>query len=109
MAVHTALYQFVVSFTALYPLVYVLAHTSTYHLVPPCTRGTGFQMNRKPPYTRPPYIKIQMHAMFFVGGFTCVVWWPWSGSTTFYVVLSHGIIPNNLLFSIQIVWISNFN
>jgi hypothetical protein len=35
MAVRTALYQFVVSCTALYyPLAYVLAHTSTYHLVP---------------------------------------------------------------------------
>ncbi len=45
MSVHTALYQFVVSCTALYPLAYVLAHTSTYHLVPPCTRGTGFQMS----------------------------------------------------------------
>ena len=44
MSVRTALYQFVVSCTALYPLAYVLAHTSTYHLVPPCTRGTGFQM-----------------------------------------------------------------
>ncbi len=46
MSVPTALYQFVVSCTALYPLAYVLAHTSTYHLVPPCTRGTGFQMLR---------------------------------------------------------------
>jgi hypothetical protein len=28
----------------LYRLAYVLAHTSTYHLVLPYTRGTGFQM-----------------------------------------------------------------
>jgi hypothetical protein len=51
MSVRTAfkLYQFVVSCTALYPLAYVLvlAHTSTYHLVPPCTRGTGFQMTTR--------------------------------------------------------------
>ncbi len=46
-----ALYQFVVSCTALYPLAYVLAHTSTDHLVPPCTRGTGlgFQMSPSGP------------------------------------------------------------
>jgi hypothetical protein len=40
------LYHFEVSRTALYRVRYVLARTSTYHLVLPCTRGTGFQMDR---------------------------------------------------------------
>ncbi len=44
MSVRTGLYQFEVSCTALYPLAYVPACTTLYHLVPPCTRGTGFQM-----------------------------------------------------------------
>ena len=36
--------SFEVSRTALYRVRYVLARTSTYHLVLPCTRCTGFQM-----------------------------------------------------------------
>jgi hypothetical protein len=38
------MYHFEVSRTALYPRRYVPARSSTYHLVLPCTRGTGFQM-----------------------------------------------------------------
>ena len=38
------MYHFDVSRTAVYPDRYVLARTSTYHFVLPCTRGTGFQM-----------------------------------------------------------------
>ena len=45
MLVRTGMYHFDVSRTALYPLRYVPARTSTYHLVLPRTRGTGFQMN----------------------------------------------------------------
>jgi hypothetical protein len=47
MSVRTGMYHFEVSRTALYPLRpgYVPARTSTYHLVLPCTRGTGFQMD----------------------------------------------------------------
>ncbi len=37
-------FSFQVSCTALYPEEDVLVRTSTYHLVLPCTRGTGFQM-----------------------------------------------------------------
>jgi hypothetical protein len=48
MSVRTGMYHFEVSRTALYPLRYVLASTSTYHLVLPCTRGTGFQMQHGP-------------------------------------------------------------
>ena len=42
----TGMYNFSFSCTALYPEEDVLARTSTYHLVLPCTRpgGTGFQM-----------------------------------------------------------------
>ncbi len=40
----TTSYNNTASRTALYPLRYVPACTSTYHLVLPCTRGTGFQM-----------------------------------------------------------------
>jgi hypothetical protein len=40
----TGMHHFEVSSTALYPLAYVPARTSTYHLVLPCTRGTGFQV-----------------------------------------------------------------
>jgi hypothetical protein len=38
------MYHFEVSRTALYRVRYVLARTSTYHLVLPCTRCTGFQL-----------------------------------------------------------------
>ncbi len=41
MSVLTGMYHFEVSRTALYPLAYVLAHTGTYHLVLPYTRGHG--------------------------------------------------------------------
>ena len=44
MLVRTGMYRFEVSRTALYRVRYVLARTSTYHLVLPCTRCTGFQM-----------------------------------------------------------------
>ncbi len=44
MLVHTGMYHFEVSRTALYQVRYVLARNSTYHLVLPCTRCTGFQM-----------------------------------------------------------------
>jgi hypothetical protein len=39
MSVRTGMYHFEVSHTALYPLRYVPAPTSTYHLVLPCTRA----------------------------------------------------------------------
>jgi hypothetical protein len=42
--VRTGMYHFEVSRTALYQVRYVLACTSTYHLVRPCTRCTGFQI-----------------------------------------------------------------
>ncbi len=54
----TGMYHFEVSRTALYPLRYVPARTSTYHrdLVLPCTRGTGFQMMAlTPPSRRLPF------------------------------------------------------
>jgi hypothetical protein len=44
MSVRTGMYHFVVSRTAMYRVRYVLARTSTYRLVLPCTRCTGFQM-----------------------------------------------------------------
>jgi hypothetical protein len=44
--VRTGMYHFEVSLTALYRVRYVLARTSTYHLVLPCTRCTGFQMSK---------------------------------------------------------------
>jgi hypothetical protein len=44
MLVRTGMYHFEVSRTALYRVRHVLARTSTYHLVLPCTRCTGFQM-----------------------------------------------------------------
>ncbi len=44
MLVRTGMFHFEVSRTALYPLAYAPAHTGTYHLVLPYTRGTGFQM-----------------------------------------------------------------
>jgi hypothetical protein len=44
MLVRTGMYHFEVSRTALYRVRYVLARTSTYHLLMPCTRCTGFQM-----------------------------------------------------------------
>ncbi len=45
MLLRTGMYHFEVSRTALYRVRYVLARTSTYHLVWPCTRCTGFQMS----------------------------------------------------------------
>jgi hypothetical protein len=44
MLVCTGMYHFEVSRTALYRVRYVLARTSTYHRVLPCTRCRGFQM-----------------------------------------------------------------
>ena len=44
MSVRTGMYHFEVSRTAMYRVRYVLAHTSTYRHVLPCTRYTGFQM-----------------------------------------------------------------
>jgi hypothetical protein len=44
MSVRTGIYHFEVSRTAMYRVRYVLAHTSTYRHVLPCTRYTGFQM-----------------------------------------------------------------
>ncbi len=44
MSVRTGMYHFEVSRIALYRVRYVLARTSTYHLVLPFTRCTGFQM-----------------------------------------------------------------
>ena len=41
----TGMYNFDISRTASYPEEDVLVRTSTYHLVLPRTRGTGFQMN----------------------------------------------------------------
>jgi len=41
----TGMYNFDISRTASYPEEDVLVCTSTYHLVLPCTRGTGFQMS----------------------------------------------------------------
>jgi hypothetical protein len=40
----TGMYNFAFSRTASYPEEDVLVRTRTYHLVLPCTRGTGFQM-----------------------------------------------------------------
>ena len=40
----TGMYNFDISRTAMYPEEDVLVCTSTYHLVLPRTRGTGFQM-----------------------------------------------------------------
>ena len=40
----TGMYNFAFPCTALYPEEDVLVRTSTYHLVLPCTKGTGFQM-----------------------------------------------------------------
>jgi hypothetical protein len=44
MSVRTGMYHFEVSRTAMYRVRYVLVRTSTYRLVLPCTRCTGFQM-----------------------------------------------------------------
>ena len=44
MSVRTGMYHFEVSRTAMYRVRYVLARTSTYRHVLPCTRCTGFQM-----------------------------------------------------------------
>ncbi len=44
MLVRTGMYYFEVSRTAMYRVRYVLARTSTYCRVLPCTRCTGFQM-----------------------------------------------------------------
>jgi len=43
----TGMYNFDISRTASYPEEDVLVCTSTYHLVLPRTRGTGFQMSKK--------------------------------------------------------------
>jgi hypothetical protein len=40
------MYHFEVSCTTMYRVRYVLVRTSTYHLVLPCTRCTGFQMSK---------------------------------------------------------------
>ena len=45
--VRTSLYNFDFSCTALHPEEDVLVRTRTYHLVLPCTRGTGFQMRTR--------------------------------------------------------------
>ncbi len=44
MLVRTGMHHFEVSRTAMYRVRYVLVRTSTYRLVLPCTRCTGFQM-----------------------------------------------------------------
>jgi len=53
MLLRTGMYHFEVSRTALYRVRYVLARTSTYHLVLPCTRCKGFQMSSPVNHVQP--------------------------------------------------------
>ena len=63
MSVRTGMYHFEVSRTALYPLRYVPARTSTYHLVLPCTRCKGFQMSSPVDHVQP---KMSVHGLMIL-------------------------------------------